>query len=400
MKQKLETSNRISVRPSTSDSNSTTRAMAGMVPESATPESVVHGSSGSCYVKMDEAVECLGLAMSLVDSRNDQVVWCTAAWDRAVPRIQAGDSLQSSLLAHPDIALLLERANRETTSSGPFRLDSTGKLNTVTVKSMPGEQYVLLLDESLSATAEMHHYMQARESMFTTSRTISVSEMATTLAHEIKQPIATITNILKGVRIRMKKPDTSFEVIQEALDNALEQANFTNSVINRIRDFTQARRPQQQMLDMGKLTGEALSLMDWLLSANHCRVSLSVEDSALWCKGDPTMLQQVLVNLLRNGVEAMHENHSSDRQLLVSCERKAGNVRISIRDQGHGLDGKEHTLFVPFTTSKTNGMGVGLNICRSFVELHQGRLWLTPNEDGGCTSHVELPWVDAGQPTD
>ena len=230
--------------------------------------------------------------------------------------------------------------------------------------------------------------------MFTTSRTISVSEMATTLAHEIRQPISAISNIVKGVKLRINKGGTSPEKLIEALEHALEQITFTNSVISRIRDFTQARRPQQQDLDIVKLAQEALSLMDWLLRANDSQVEFSVEGDSLWCKGDPTMLQQVLVNLVRNSIEAMHERSASERKVQVHCSERESVVRISVRDNGHGLQGKEQLLFIPFSTSKSTGMGVGLNICRSFIELHQGRLWLSPNDDGGCTAHIELPKVE------
>jgi len=367
---------------------------------------VANDMSSAVFVNV---IDQLDQAIAIIDSRLDRVVWHSKAWRRYLPSLSNTESWSSAVQSCPAIAALLQEAtqpeidgqNTENTGNtstgagmadGPVRLP-TGEVVQLAVRTLADARVVLQLHSSAMATDDMHLYMQAREHMFTTSRTISVSEMATTLAHEIKQPIGTITNILRGVKLRLAQPSAPMEQIEQALDKALEQANFTSSVITRIREFTQARRPQQQMLDLGKLTRDSLSLMDWLLSASQCRVELQVSDEPMACKGDPTMLQQVLVNLLRNGIEAMDDLEPVERCLKIECAPVGQNIRVSIHDNGHGLEGKEQTLFVPFATSKSSGMGVGLNICRSFIELHQGRLWLSPNAAEGCTSCIELPLV-------
>ena len=114
-------------------------------------------------------------------------------------------------------------------------------------------------------------------------------------------------------------------------------------------------------------------------------------EEPLYISGDSTMLQQVLINLIRNAVDAMHSQSIERRNIVISASLQDEKVTISIADTGHGLSDNGDKLFVPFATSKSNGMGVGLNICRSFIELHQGRLWLSPNETEGCTCYVELP---------
>lgn len=351
---------------------------------------VTNDMSSAMFVNV---IDQLDQAIAVIDTRLDRVVWHSKAWHRRLPSLSDTESWSSVEQSCPAIAALLQEVTGSTgagVADGPVRLPA-GEVVQLAVRKLTDERVVLQLHASTMATDDMHLYMQAREHMFTTSRTISVSEMATTLAHEIKQPIGTITNILRGVKLRLAKPGTPMEQIEQALDKALEQANFTNSVITRIRGFTQARRPQQQMLNLGKLTRDSLSLMDWLLSASQCRVELQVADEPLACKGDPTMLQQVLVNLLRNGIEAMEDLEPVERCLKIECAPVGQNIRVSIHDKGHGLEGTEQTLFVPFATSKSSGMGVGLNICRSFIELHQGRLWLSPNAAGGCTSCIELP---------
>ena len=108
--------------------------------------------------------------------------------------------------------------------------------------------------------------------------------------------------------------------------------------------------------------------------------------------GDEILLQQVFANLLRNAVDAMRERALGERRIDVLVERRAESVVIEVRDNGSGLaDDAAESLFVPFLTHKSEGMGVGLNICRSFVEMHRGRLWLTGAEGGGCIAHVQLP---------
>ncbi|MBX2880187.1 MAG: GHKL domain-containing protein [Granulosicoccus sp.] len=338
-----------------------------------------------------ELLDETGQALALLDVQQDRIQWCSKAWQSALPELGCSDSWSMMLTNHPDLAQLLTQLDGQEQISGQLWCAAIEQKKQLTIRPLSGGALAMYLHNTSSALDDMHLYMQARESMFTTSRTISVSEMATTLAHEIKQPIATITNIIKGLRLRLKRDDLPVEMLEKSLDDALEQAQFTNSVINRIRDFTQARRPQQQRIDVVEITREALVLMDWLLNTSQCRVELAVEQEPLHCQGDATMLQQVLINLLRNGVEAMQECEPALRLLTVRCARHGQSVRVSIEDRGHGLKGKEQSLFVPFSTNKPSGMGVGLNICRSFVELHQGRLWLSPNADGGCTSTMELP---------
>lgn len=353
-------------------------------------ESLLNGTPPDAAL-FAELMNETGQAVALLDVQADSVEWCSVAWTDNLPVMSAGVCFSEVLENNEVLTCLFQLYQKQGVSKGALWCDGTQQMKELGISQLSSGAVALQLHDQQGTNDDMHLYMQARESMFTTSRTISVSEMATTLAHEIKQPIATITNILKGLRIRLKKGNSDTVQLEEALANALEQAQFTNSVINRIRDFTQARRPQQQVIEVATLTQEALSLMDWFLSANQCRTEILISDDPLHCQGDPTMLQQVLVNLLRNGVEAMNECDPHDRILIIECKRHEDSARISIRDYGHGLKGKEQTLFVPFSTSKANGMGVGLNICRSFVELHQGRLWLSPNSKGGCTSTMELP---------
>lgn len=249
----------------------------------------------------------------------------------------------------------------------------------------------LRLIDAAPVSADIQAYLNEREKLFTTSRTISVSEMATTLAHEINQPIGSIANILNGTRLRLEKTDCD-EAILTALGRALEQTQFATRIIARIRDFTQTRQPAKVDCSVKDLIIDSVRLLDWVLAKSSTSVELVMPAETITVNGDPTMLQQVFTNLIRNAVDAMTESPVSNRDLTISLSLSDSSIRIEFDDAGHGLSKTaEENLFVPFVTQKAQGMGVGLNICRSFVELHQGRLWLAPNDHGGCTACVMLP---------
>ena len=348
---------------------------------------------------LGELLDAAEQAYALLDPASGKIIWCSAGWTSTFPDWTVGEFWAVMLGSSEKLTDLYKSLEDQSRVAETIANPLNGDLLDFEMYRLSAGIVGLKAVCQPMTVENMHLYMQVRENMFTTSRTISVSEMATTLAHEIKQPIATISNLLKGVRLRLKQGSAASSEVDDAIDNALEQTHFANSIINRIRDFTQARRPQQQMIDVVRLTREAMSLMDWFLGANHCLTELRLTDEPLFCKGDSTMLQQVLVNLIRNGVEAMLDCDPSERKIVVVCEKRSASVRVSIRDSGCGLEDNEQSLYIPFSTNKSNGMGVGLNICRSFVELHQGRLWLSPNSDGGCTSHMELPIAHASEVT-
>lgn len=255
------------------------------------------------------------------------------------------------------------------------------------------EQHVgVMVNADDKHIAQLRKYMADREQLFTTSRTISVSEMATSLAHEINQPVGTIANILKGVNARLKRIDPTPEQCVVAIERALEQTNFASRIVSRIRDFTTARQPKRVDCDVHTLLDESVRLLDWVLVQGKVKVTMAPADGDVHVNADATMLQQVFTNLIRNAVDAMRDSASDERELHIKAFRSADDVQVEIIDTGHGLtDTAQDNLFVPFVTQKTQGMGVGLNICRSFVELHQGKLWLMPNDLGGCTASVLLP---------
>ena len=349
-----------------------------------------------------EPFEALGAAVACV--ADGRVAWTTSAWDRALPAPGALSATPWEALAD----VLGEDAPGDAEGGRPRRRALADGTSVEVVRAtLDGGARLIELRPAPCADDALHDYLHARDDLFSTSRRLGVSEMATTLAHEINQPIGTIANVLRGVSLRLARPEPDLEAVRGALDAATSQARHAASVVARIRDFAQARRPRRERLDVVGAVRGATSLLDWLLASEGCALRIDAPHAAVEVEGDPTMLRQVFVNLVRNGVEAMRAVPRGERTLSVAVRVEAGRVRVSVADSGPGLGIGTDSLFVPFVSTKADGTGVGLNICRSFVELHQGRLWLSPDGagatdgtdgPGGCTAHVELPLAAA--PTD
>lgn len=230
------------------------------------------------------------------------------------------------------------------------------------------------------------------EKLFSTSQAISVSEMVTTLAHELNQPLGTLVNIVNGIKSRLNASDHENKEIFEALDLAQIQGQFASDILLRLRDFAQSKKPVIEQCNVSELIGHTLELLDWVFVAESVNVNFHIKDTDIVLSGDATLLQQVLVNLLRNSVDAMAQEKRDERTIEITVSNNNEKVAIAISDTGHGLDADhEKTLFTPFRSKKENGMGVGLNICRSFIELHQGQFWFSQNETRGCTANIVIP---------
>ena len=271
------------------------------------------------------------------------------------------------------------------------------------------------LDGEHASSQAVRRHLEDRERLLFVSRSVSVGEMATTLAHEINQPIGTVTNVLRGMLAWLDQrertgagagtaagdAEDSMAELRQGVRLALDQALFAARIVGRIREFTQSRQPTREPVDVHALLRTSVALLDWEVARAHVGVTLAFASAepAPRVMGDSVMLQQVIVNLLRNAVDALGAVDAGQRRIVVATRlhravAAAPRIEIEVRDNGCGLTADdEERLFVPFQSTKPTGMGVGLNICRSFVEMHQGRLWFTraPAGEDGCGFHVELP---------
>ncbi|MBB3965883.1 PAS domain-containing sensor histidine kinase [Rhizobium metallidurans] len=216
------------------------------------------------------------------------------------------------------------------------------------------------------------------------SRLSAMGEMASALAHELNQPLTAINSYLNGSRRMMEgRQGEQDEMIREALKHAAGQALRAGEIIRRLREFVGRGETGKQIHDLRKLIEEAAALA--LVGAKEKGVRVVFDLDGAWTNvlADKVQVQQVLLNLIRNALEAM--TSSSERVLRISTQAHAeGLVRISVSDSGAGLDPDiAQNLFKPFHTTKPTGMGVGLSLSKTLVEAHGGRIWAEPVDKGG-----------------
>ena len=376
------------------------------------------------------ALEAFDPGAALVDLTHGRLRWCSPGFssrccveaddsvERLEPRLpgleQALSRLQqpAAFLGHSDAEEMAPRQR--------WRVDGDGEPVVVEAALVrPGLAALRLRCAAEAQVDDVEHqraarrHLEDRERLLFTSRSLAVGEMASTLAHELNQPIGTVANVLRGMRALLARQAANEELLG-GVQLALDQALFAARIIARIREYTHSRQPRRDRLDLGTVVRDSVALLDWEIQRDGVQLELLPTPQRCHVLGDEVMLQQLFVNLLRNALEAMRDNPPdalgrATRRLELRLAAERGRAVLTVRDNGCGLPkDAQDQLFVPFQSTKPNGMGIGLNVCRSFVELHQGRLWFTPNDGAGteagddapaprgCTFHVALPLTGPG----
>jgi two-component system, LuxR family, sensor kinase FixL len=231
------------------------------------------------------------------------------------------------------------------------------------------------------------------------SRLSTMGQMASTLAHELNQPLAAISNYLQGSRRLLEQAtDERSAQLRDALDRAGEQALRTGQIIRRLRDFVARGEPEWRIESIKRLLEEASALALVAAKEHAIRVTFQLDPSVDLVLVDKIQVEQVLLNLLRNALEAMER--SERRELAISTAPAVQDmIEVSVADTGTGIDPEVmQQLFRPFVTTKRQGMGIGLSISRTIVESHGGEIKAEPNPGGGtvfrftlrAVSHEEL----------
>src|SRR5690606_50069 len=248
-----------------------------------------------------------------------------------------------------------------------------------------GEAVDLLTAVDISARIEaLDSHKSRQEKLLFTSRLMSVGEMAATLAHELNQPLAAIVNYLNG-SLRLVGQAGGPVQVERALLAARTQAEHAAAVISRVREFVRAREPRRDAQDVADITGTVVELLRLEAERLQLRIELALAPGLPAVYADRVMVEQVMLNLVKNAIEAMREVAADRRGLRIEGRVNLdGEVEVRVCDRGVGLSEEQGAqLFSPFFTTKSDGLGIGLAICRSIIEYHEGRLFFEPREGGG-----------------
>ncbi len=234
---------------------------------------------------------------------------------------------------------------------------------------------------------------EAQSELMRVTRLTTMGELVASIAHEINQPLAAIVANGSACLRWLTGEVPHMEEAYAAVVRMLRDGTRANEIITRIRALTRKTKPEQVPLDMNRTIYEVLSLAGGELERHQIVVKtnlLAVLPSAI---GDRIELQQVVLNLFMNAIEAMKNNTEKLRILMVSshCD-SMGNIQISVEDSGAGIGNTDvDQIFEAFFTTKRDGMGMGLSICRSIVEHHGGKIWALPSAAGGMVFHFTVP---------
>lgn len=229
------------------------------------------------------------------------------------------------------------------------------------------------------------------------SRLTALGEMASALAHELNQPLAAIANYLKGSRMLLAREPAPIERVSEAVDRAAGEAIRAGDIIRRLREFVARGETERRVESLSRLVEESSALALVGAKEHGVRVRFDMDPAADLVLADRVQVQQVILNLIRNAIDAMED--SPRRDLIVSVRPAEDEMSlIAVSDTGPGIDPEiAARLFQPFVTTKRTGMGVGLSISRTIVEAHGGRLWAESNPEGGATFSFTLRRVTREQ---
>jgi two-component system sensor kinase FixL len=222
------------------------------------------------------------------------------------------------------------------------------------------------------------------------SRLSAMGELASALAHELNQPLTAISNYLMAARQLVERGPENAERASEIIGKSIDQAMRAGQIIRQLRSFVQKRQVERVPVEIEKVVDEASALAFIGLKEKGIRVAIERQDGLPEVPIDRIQIQQVLINLIRNAVDAMESQDRRELTIRITADEE--ETRISIIDSGCGIPrDMEEKLFHAFATTKATGMGVGLSISRNIVEAHNGRLWFEANPSGGTIFHLALP---------
>jgi PAS domain S-box-containing protein len=248
----------------------------------------------------------------------------------------------------------------------------------------------------INDSREMEEMLRStRRKLSAAMQIATVAELSASIAHEINQPLASVVTNAHAAQAWLSHDPPNIERARVTLERIIRDGHSSAEVVRRIRALFKEAAPVKASLDINQLVAEVLRVLSDELRDNGIVAETALEADLPMIEADQVQIQQTLINLVHNAIEAMAGVTDREKSLVLSSRRQGEELLIQVRDHGFGIE-DQTLMFEPFFTTKASGMGMGLSICRSIVEAHGGRVWATANEDAGMTVSFTLPLTSNG----
>jgi PAS domain S-box-containing protein len=349
---------------------------------------------------LDEAIYVAGLEA-------DEILFANKAFKNIYGYDAVGRNCwQVTSACHPDPARFIAAARKLAPHQTPLELHDTELQNALNghwyqlreraIQWVDGRVVRMEIATDITDRMKMEELnSQQMERLQQTSRLITMGEMASSLAHELNQPLAAIANYNMGCVNRLQSNEYRPEELLAAMQKAGVQAERAGKIIRRVRDFVRKTEPNRGAVKIADIVEDIIGFAEIEARKASVRISVSVPPELPAAYADKIMIEQLVLNLVKNGIEAMLDTPRSERELAISARANGKDfIEVNVADRGPGVPAEQsERLFAPFYTTKPEGMGMGLNICRSIIEFHQGRLWTVANSGGGSVFSFTLPVI-------
>jgi signal transduction histidine kinase len=249
---------------------------------------------------------------------------------------------------------------------------------------------------ALESTRRERQFREMQSELAHANRVATMGQLTASLAHEIAQPIATARNNARAAMHFLDRSPLDLGQVREALTCVVDDADRAGDILDRIRDHIKKAPPRKESVDLNHAITDVVALAQGAIVKNGVSIQTHFTEGLSDIQVDRVQLQQVVLNLILNAVEAMGSVEAKPRDLLISTEQhEVGDVVVAVRDSGPGIDpGRLDRVFDAFYTTKSSGVGMGLSICRAIIDAHGGRLWADVNPPRGAVFRFTLPNAD------
>ena len=271
-----------------------------------------------------------------------------------------------------------------------------GSYHWISWKAVPENERIYGMGRDITRRKRAHEVRRELESNLAhVNRVSMMGELAASLCHEITQPIASARNNARAAENILDMQPPNLGEVREALAGVVADVDRAGDIIERIREYIKKAPPRKELFNLNAAINEVIALAQTVTTRNGVSVYLRLANGLLAVEGDRVQLQQVVLNLILNSVEAMGSVQAGVRDLTISSEKAQKAVLVAVRDTGPGINPAHlERVFEAFYTTKSSGVGMGLAICRSIVDAHGGRLWADANGPHGAVLQFTLPSAD------